>query len=160
MNGTFEFNVSLVVGRNVLVFEAVDALGNEASSVHLVDLDNLINGTVLHPVEGQEVEVRGVLVRVSTDPDTWVRVRDRTEWTHTLNGSLDLWVELEPSNGTLLVVEFRDRANNTLEQVVSIIPVKPQEAADGPQWWPLAVVVAVGAIIVLAVMYIHQRVRG
>lgn len=158
VNGTFEFNVTLVIGRNVLLFEAVDALGNEAWSVHLVDLDNLINGTVDHPVEGQEVEGKGVLVRVSTDPDTWVRVHDHTDWTHTLNGSLELWVELEPANETVLLVEFRDRANNTLERAVTVVQIDPaEEEGTILPWWTLVAVIAVGTIVIVALWTIRRE---
>lgn len=147
IEGEFSVNISLVIGRNMLVIEAIDALGNTVRSDHVVIQDGLLNASLVSPQQGDVVHEISVTVSVSTDPGTWVRVLDRTEWTYTSNGSLDLLVELVEDSENALVVEFHDAANNTALQTVTVIHVPlPEEHEGGIQWWVILLIVIAAAI--------------
>jgi len=157
-DGDFTLNVSLDPGRNRMVLEVVDAVGNHVRRELDVVCDNLINGTIVQPIQGATVKGSLVTIEVTTDPRTWVRVVDRTDWTlSNLNGSLMLFVELEPGANHTLTVEFRDEANNLLVKAVVISVRKPKvEGSQGglPLWSILLIV-----LLVLIVMILIFRLR-
>lgn len=150
INDTFQVNVSLVMGKNTLLVEAVDALGNRAWSEYLVVLDSLINGTIVWPRDGEVVREPDLHVLVNTDPGTWVRLVDDTDWTFTGNGTLDLQVELVPGTETVIIVEFRDIANNTLEDMVTVTYIEKDGGTGLVLFgWPLALLCS---LVVLAIL--------
>ena len=158
VKGTFSVNLTLVNGRNTLLIEAVDALGNTARSEHLVVQDNLINGSIFNPVEGDVVHRVELVVSVYTDPGAWARVVDHTDWTYTENGTLDLLVRLDKHVENDLLVEFRDAANNTVHDTVTVTHVKVEEDKE---WtillWSIFAVIALVALAVVVIWGLKRR---
>ena len=70
-----------------------------------------------------------------------------------------LWVELESGNETVLVVEFRDRANNTLERAVTVVQVEPAGEAGVAAllWWTLFVVGVIGLTSAVVFWKLHRE---
>lgn len=158
VNDTFQVNVSLVMGKNTLLVEAVDALGNRAWSEHLVVLDSLINGTIVRPRDGEVVREPDLHVIVDTDPGTWVRLVDHTDWTLTGNGTLDLQVELAHDWETVILVEFRDIANNTLEDMVTVTYIEKDEGTGLVLFgWPLAILCSLVVLAILTWWALRKR---
>jgi hypothetical protein len=149
--GSFTIDVDLHQGMNRMLLKVVDGVGNRVSRELEVVCDYLINGTIVQPI--QDAKVRGpyVQVEVATDPNTWVRVVDLTEWTYShSNGSLALSVELEPGEDQTLTVEFKDDANNTLVREVVITVREPltESSQEGLPFW-LILFVGVLAVVVI-----------
>jgi hypothetical protein len=155
-NGTFETVHVLGLGRNDLTIEAVDAVGNRVTTMRTVVLDTRVNGEVVSPANGAVLRDAYVLLSIETDPNAWVRVRDRTDWILApANGTMGMWVTLEEGENQL-VVDFRDEANNTFVAVVDVV-VRPEEGGGSATWSPLPWI-GLGTIAVVAViLVVHRR---
>jgi len=155
-SGTFTTTIILSLGINQLLFEATDTVGNRAEASYTVVLDTLVNGTISKPLNGAKVTQGLVYVTIFTDPHTWVRIRDHTDWAPASeNGTLERSLTLEGLGEFELVVEFRDRANNTLVRavVIDLVEEEDPEEEGGYGWllWTLPVAVIIGlAAYVLA----------
>jgi hypothetical protein len=152
-SGTFTTTIILSLGTNHLLFEARDTVGNRAEARYTVVLDTIVNGTISKPLNGAKVTQGLVYIEVHTDPFTWVRIRDHTDWAMAReNGTLERSLTLEGPGEYELVVEFRDRANNTLVRaiVIDLVEEEPEEGGDsGWLWWalPTAVLIGVAAYV-------------
>ena len=152
--GTFTTTIILSLGTNHLLFEARDSVGNRVEASYTVVLDTLVNGSISKPLNGAKVTRGLVYVAVHTDPYTWVRIRDHTDWALARkNGTLERSLTLEELGEYELVVEFRDRANNTLVRAIVIHLVEKEEPEEGGVpgwlWWalPAAVMIGVAAYV-------------
>ena len=151
-NGNFETTIFLSLGLNELTIEAVDAVGNNISVLRTVVLDTMVSGMVTFPVNGAAIEKTYVMVSIETDPFTWVRVRNRTEWILAPgNGSMGIWVTLVEGENQL-IVDFRDEANNThMVGVDVIVTLKEPEGAGVSLllWIGLAIIAGVAIVLIL-----------
>lgn len=152
-DGTFEATIVLSLGLNELTIEAVDAVGNRVSVLRTVVFDTRVDGTVVYPANGAVLRNTYVMVSIDTDPLTWVRVRDRSEWTLAPeNGTMGIWVTLVEGENQL-VVDFRDAANNTHVAVVDVV-VRPKGDSEGDDasllpWIGLAAIAGVAMLLLL-----------
>lgn len=154
-SGTFTTTIILSLGANRLLFEATDTVGNRVEASYTVVLDTLVNGSISKPLNGAKVTHGLVYVAVHTDPFTWVRIRDHTDWALAReNGTLERSLTLEGLGEYELVVEFRDRANNTLVRAIvfDLVGEEPEEGGvPGILWWALPATIIIGiAVYVLA----------
>lgn len=152
--GTFTTTIILSLGTNHLLFEATDTVGNRVGASYTVVLDTTVNGTISKPLNGAKVTHGLVYVAVQTEPYTWVRIRDHTDWALAReNGTLERSLTLEGLGEYELVVEFRDRANNTLVRAIVIVLVEeePEEAAPGWLWWALPAAIIIGIAVYVLV---------
>jgi len=154
-SGTFTTTIILSLGPNNLLFEARDSVGNRVDDSFTVVLDTLVNGSISKPVNGAKVTRGLVYVAVHTDPYTWVRIRDHTDWALAReNGTLERSLTLDELGEYELVVEFRDRANNTLVRAIvfDLVEEEPEaEGVPGILWWALPAAIIIGmAAYVLA----------
>lgn len=164
VDGTFSIDLNLSLGPNPLVLEFTDAVGNKVRKRYDVVMDNLINGSIVYPHQGEVLEVTHIEVQVDTDPGVWVRVRGHTEWTMALpNGTLMAAVDLPGRGEHSLFLEFRDAAGNTLVRSVDVTVKAPKEGegegADSA-WWFLATAVVLVAVVVLALRTTRPRAPG
>jgi hypothetical protein len=159
-DGSFVLNLSLSLGSNTWKFEAVDAVGNHWTRDIVVEMDNLINGTIVSPINGAMVEPV-VQVEISTDPNTWVRVVDHSEWILSRpNGTVVTFLELVAGQTYTLLVEFRDLANNTLVRGVEVTVVKEEVEEPGgmmPPWVWVALALGCAAAVVAIVLKRYRR---
>ena len=144
-----------------MLLEVVDAVGNRVSRDLEIFCDYLINGTIVQPIQGATVKGGFVTVEVTTDPRTWVRVVDRTDWTlSNQSGSLVLFVELEPGANQTLTIEFRDEADNLLVKAVDISVRKPMtEGSPGIfSLWSILLIVLL--VLIVTILVFRLRMNG
>lgn len=161
--GRFAIDLNLSLGVNHLSLEFTDAVGNSARQRVLLVMDNLINGTIVYPRQGEALGTTRVEVEVETDPGVWVRVRGHTEWTMSLpNGTLVAPVDLPGRGQHSLLVEFRDAAGNTLVRAVDVTVRAPPEDREGTlgAWWLLATALLLAGVVVLALRVARPRSPG
>jgi hypothetical protein len=151
VGGVFTVEVELHLGVNRMLLVAEDAVGKRVTVKVEVVCDYLINGSIISPIDGAIVKGPYVHVELSTDPSTWVRIVGLTDWTYTgQNGSIALYVELEPGPDQNLTVEFRDEALNLIMRQVTVTVVEPRGEGswDGTLSWVLAAGAIVAALAV------------
>jgi hypothetical protein len=161
-NDTLDVELNLDEGPNRFILAAEDILGNRVEQELHILLDTLLNGTILAPNDNAELNNTTVMLELSTDPYALVRVLNHTDWTEVgANGTISLMLELEPEIEHLLMVEFRDEANNTIVQAVSVTCREPKEpsSTEANLVTPLLLGFSLG-IIVLAITLIIKRRRS
>ncbi len=160
-NETFDVELTLEEGPNSFILAAEDPLGNRVELELRIALDTQLNGTILAPHDNAELNSTTVMLELATDPHALVRVLNHTDWTVVgANGTITLMLELEPEVEHLLVVEFRDEANNTLVQAVSVTchePEEPPSGEDRPAKYLLLGLLCVLAILAVAFLMLRRR---
>jgi hypothetical protein len=158
-NGTFEHTVSLSEGSNSLSLTAEDLVGNLVEISILVHRDTQLNGTIMAPDDMAVIRRVSVELSILTDPGAQVRVLDLQDWTNANEDGFALInITFESLGRKHIVVEFRDTANNTLiETVTVVIRMPPEGEAVDPLPWLAAMVLAV--VIIGAITYLGVRRR-
>jgi hypothetical protein len=164
VNDTFYMGLALEEGRNLFILAAEDTLGNRVELTLKVVLDTQLNGTIAAPPDHAELKTTTIELVIMTDPHAYVRVVDHTNWFNVVyNSTTVLLLELEPGVHHRLVVEFRDAANNTLVQAVSVTCHEPKDLTTRSTWNALSTYLFLGlclGILLVAILLIVKRQRS
>jgi hypothetical protein len=158
VNGSFKGNLSLEEGWNEFQLTAEDFLGNLRTLKLRVELDTELAATIIEPKDQSRYDSKRVWVHIEADPDAVVWIQGLTSWVNASdNGTISMWVHLDRGKTHTLVFEFRDRANNSFTQTVTV-SIDKLETVDEPiPIWVVPIVAGITTAGVIVVLIYRRR---
>jgi hypothetical protein len=164
--GNFQIPVDLLEGRNEFTIEALDEVGNKASTTVTVRLDTVAPTLVMYidPVffdKQDDLVSHAFAVNITgyTDPGSYLTIND-IPLPVSEDGEFTTGYDLSPDQTVITLVSI-DSANNERTVIQTIIH-KDVEDPEGTDEWDLGLIILLIAIVLLAVVIIGMfvYVRG
>jgi hypothetical protein len=165
--GNFEIPVDLLEGRNEFTIEALDDVGNKASTTITVRLDTVAPTLVMYidPVffnKDDELVSHAYTVNITgyTDPASYLTIND-IPLPVSEDGEFTTAYDLSPTE-TMIVLKSIDSANNEriVTQTIQFKKVPGPETGDGLDWGFIILLVAIVLLVVVIIgMFVYVRGR-
>jgi hypothetical protein len=164
-SGNYRMDVTLLLGENVILVDAYDAVGNRKSNEIISYFYDVTAPeiTLLRPADGTVTKEDVIEVVARTEPEAWIWVNDIDRFEMPAHGEYEVVVDLPFDGNNTLTVYVEDKAGNRNSTSVLVYREVRKPDENGGDEIPLVTIIAMvvlAAVLVAVVMFFLLRRTG